>query len=162
MLNRGQAMATPEAIKSPATTLTLGSAGAATIATLVTVFNESFDSIFGEGAGANIKAAVLIAIIAAWAIVAAADIVGRAVAKAATEHAAGRKAAAEVAAAATPSWSIMPTALAAKNLDGRDETGFLAVATRTVDGVEQVMLIKAATRPIWVPYEKVEFPGSTA
>jgi hypothetical protein len=162
LLNRTEAAGKPEAIKSPATTLTLGSAAAATIATLVTAFNDSFREIFGETAGANIKAAVLIAVIGAWALVAVADIVGRAIAKAATERAAGLKASAEIAAKGTaPSISPMPTAVPARNLDGRDEEGFLAVATRTVDGVHQVMLVKAGRAAVWVPYEKVEFPAGT-
>lgn len=161
LANRAQAAATPEAIKSPATALTLGSAGAASLATLATVYNETFHSIFGDSAGASIKAAVLIAVIAAWALIAVADIVGRAIAKAATERAAGLKAAAEVTASATstPSTVILPTTLAAKNLDGADETGFLAVATRIVDGKNEVMLIKDACTPVWVRYDKVEFPG---
>jgi hypothetical protein len=159
LLNRTQAAATPEAIKSPATTLTLGSAGAATIATLVVAFNDSFREIFGDTAGPNIKAAVLIAVIGAWALVAVADIVGRGIAKAATERAAGVKEAAEIAAKATPPISLLPTTLNAKNLDGRDEEGFLAVATRNSKGVEQVLLVKAATTPVWVPYDKVEFPA---
>ena len=162
LLNRTQAAATPEAIKSPATTLTLGSAGAATIATLVTVYNDSFHEIFGDTAGANIKAAVLIAVIGGWALVAVADILGRAIAKAATEKAAGLKASAEIAAKATPSTSLTPTVLAANNLDGPDEEGFLAVATRSADGVDEVMLVKAAEKPVWVPYDKVGFPASTA
>ena len=58
---------------------------------------------------------------------------------------------------AVPATVIMPTALAAKNLAGPDETGFLAAATRVVDGENQVMLIKAATTPVWVPFEQVEF-----
>jgi hypothetical protein len=159
--NRSQAAATPEAIKSPATTLTLGSAGAATIATLVVAFNDSFREIFGDTAGPNIKAAVLIAVIGAWALVAVADIVGRAIAKAATEEAAGRKATAEIAAKATPGTAMMPTALRATNLDGPDEDGFLAVATRCVDGNHEVMLVKESGTPVWIPYDKVEFPAGT-
>jgi hypothetical protein len=62
---------------------------------------------------------------------------------------------------ATPSTSLMPMVPAAGHLDGRDEAGFPAVATRSANGVNEVMLVKAADRPVWGPYDKVEFPADT-
>lgn len=62
---------------------------------------------------------------------------------------------------ATPSTSLMPTVPAAGNLDGRDEGRFLAVATPSANGVNEVMLVKAADRPVWGPCDKVEFPADT-
>jgi len=147
----------PEAIKASATNLTLGSAGAATIATLVTVFNDSFDSIFGKAAGANIKAAVLIAVIVAWSLIAVADIFGRAIAKSATEKANGLERAAK--AAANPDAAIvpMPIALPAKRLKGPDESGFLAVGLlNTANGGGTVMIVKEGQPPEWVERDEVE------
>lgn len=144
----------PEAIKSPATNLTLGTAGAATIATLVAAFNDSFDAIFGDTAGPSIKAAVLIAVIAAWAFVAVADMLSRAIAKAATETARG----AELAARASSDLVLMPTAVSATRLKGPDEPGFLAAALRSGDdGAELVMLVRAGKPPEWVERTEVEF-----
>jgi hypothetical protein len=113
-------------------------------------------------AGANIKAAVLIAVIAAWALIAVADIIGRAIAKAATERAQATTRAAEIAAATQPATNLMATALPASNLDGADKSGFLAVATRSMNAMQEVMLVKATQTPIWVPYDQVEFPPPAA
>ncbi len=144
----------PEAIKSPVTNLTLGTAGAATIATLVAAFNDSFEAIFGTTAGPGIKAAVLIAVIAAWALIAIADIFSRAIAKAATETARG----AELAAKASANVVLMPTAVRAKRLKGPDEPGFLVAALRSGDnGADVVMLVKEGKPPEWVERDEVEF-----
>lgn len=154
-LARADAIEEPEAIKSPTMTLTLGTAGAATIATLVAAFNDSFNAIFGQAAGPDIKAAVLIAVIAAWAFIAVADIFSRAIAKAATETALG----AELAAKASANVVLMPTALSAKRLKGPDEPGFLVAALRSGDdGADLVMLVKEGKPPEWVERDEVEFP----
>jgi len=144
----------PEAIKSPATTLTLGTAAGATIATLIAAFNDSFEAVFGQTAGPDIKAAVLIAVIVAWALTAIADMFARAIAKAATERARG----AELAAKASAAVVLMPTALSVTRLKGPDEPGFLAVALRDGDdGDGLVMLAKEGRPPEWVERDEVEF-----
>ncbi len=147
----------PESIKAPATNLTLGSAGAATIATLVAAFNESFESIFGNDAGPNIKAAVLIAIIAAWTLIAVADIIGRAIAKAATERASGMERAAKASVPPSAEPVLLPKPQVAKRLKGADEGGYLGVAVRNGEnGDGAVMLVKADKPPEWLQRDEVE------
>lgn len=139
----------PEAVKAPATNLTLGSAGAATLATLATAYNDTFHSIFGDTAGPDVKAAVLIAVIAAWALIAVADIFGRAISKAATERAP---------ATTTAVMTMLPIAVIATNLDGKDRNGFLAVAVRGADGEEEVLLVKSGEPAAWVARRNLDFP----
>ena len=107
-----------------------------------------------------ITAAVLIAVIAAWALIAVADIIGRAIAKAATERAAGQTGAAKIASTATPVSATLPKALPARNLVGRDKGGFLAVATRVADSQQQLLLVKPGKAPVWVSQDEVDVDAS--
>jgi hypothetical protein len=128
----------PGAIKAPATNLTIGSGIAAALAAAVTLFNDSFKSIFGDTASANVKASVLIAVIAAWTLIAVADLVARAVAKSA-------------AARADEAIAPLPTALQATKTVGADQTGFVAAAIRTSgDGDTSFLLVKQGQPPVWV------------
>jgi hypothetical protein len=145
---------TPETIRSPATALTIGSAIAALIATVVVAVEASFEAVFGEDANSGVKAAVLIAIVAAWALIAAADIVGRAIAKAAAERVGGEE---RAAAASAFSVSALPTPVAVAQIDGVDSPGFLAVASRVVAGEDQVLLVKAGTGSVWIARDRVRF-----
>jgi hypothetical protein len=124
---------------------------------VILAVDESFKAIFGDDAAPRIKASVLISVIAAWTLIAVADIIGRAIAKAAAERVSGQERVARLAAAGTPSVSVLPTAVAASRIDGVDAPGILAVASRVVAGVDQVLLVKADTPPIWMNRDKVEF-----
>lgn len=92
----------------------------------------------------TVPAAVLIAVIAAWALIAIADIFSRAIAKTATETARGG----ELAAKASANVVLMPTAVRAKRLKGPDEPRFLVAALRSGDnGADVVMLVKEGKPP---------------
>jgi hypothetical protein len=71
-----------DAIKARTLNLTLGSGFAAFVATAVTVFNKSFKAIFGDtldpSEQAHFKVTLLVAVIAAFALIAVADILARA------------------------------------------------------------------------------------
>jgi uncharacterized membrane protein YeaQ/YmgE (transglycosylase-associated protein family) len=69
-------------IKAPAMNITLGTAGALSLAAVLTAWNEAFDFIFGEGEKVpfNVREGVLIATIGAIVLVAAADMLARAIA----------------------------------------------------------------------------------
>jgi hypothetical protein len=141
----------PEAIKAPATNLTIYSGIAAGAATFVAAFNKTFDSIFGDDAGANIKAAVLIAIIVAWALVAVADIFARAISKAATE-AATAPATASAAGTVDSTGLIALPKIPAKKTEGEDETGYVAIALdpKAAGGKGSLLLVKEGKAPEWV------------
>lgn len=147
-----------ESIKSPATNLTLGSGFAAVIASAIVLFNKSFESIFGDDASKTIKASVLIAVIAAWALVAVADLISRAIAKAATERADAEKAMATATRAAGSIVIPMPKVLDAKKTAGTDEPGFKAAALRVkADGETSVLLVKKGEAADWVDRRDVDF-----
>ena len=120
----------PGAIQAPATNLTLGSGVVALIGSAVTLFNDSFKSIFGDTASTTIKASVLIAVIAAWALIAVADLLARAIAKSASERSDGAKAKAAAMTAAATEVVPLPKAMAARKTQGTDEKGFTAAALR--------------------------------
>jgi hypothetical protein len=69
-------------IKAPAMNITLGSAGVLSLAAALTAWNEAFDFIFGEEAKVpfTVREGVLIATIGAIVLVAAADMLARAIA----------------------------------------------------------------------------------
>lgn len=138
-----------DAIKARTLNLTLGSGFAAFIASGVTVFNGSFKAIFGKNLSANqlahTKTTVLVAVIAAFALIAAADLIARAWATASSEP---NKAIAEhyVVAAA-------PSGLRATKIRDEDESGFTVAAVRfkpaDPDAVEY-LLVKSGSAPGWV------------
>lgn len=67
-------------IKAPAMNITLGSIGFLSLAAALTTWQNAFEFLFGKDASDNVRAAVLIATIAAVVIVAAADMLSRALA----------------------------------------------------------------------------------
>ncbi len=133
----------PGSIKAPATNLTIGTGIAAALATAATLFNDSFNSIFGDDASANVKASVLIAVIAAWTLIAVADLIARAVAKASADGGGEQLA-------------PLPTAIAATKTEGTDQTGFVAAAVRVTAGETFFLLVKKGQRPEWLKAEEVD------
>jgi hypothetical protein len=134
----------PGAIKAPATNLTIGTGVAAALATAATLFNDSFNSIFGDDASAKVKASVLIAVIAAWTLIAVADLIARAVANAA-------------AAGGGEQLAPLPTALAAAKTTGTDKTGYAAAAVRVgATGETSFLLVKKGQKPEWLTAEEID------
>jgi hypothetical protein len=144
-----------DAIKARTLNLTLGSGFAAFLAGGVTVFNDSFKAIFGDklsaGQLASTKATILVAVIAAFAAIAVADLIARAWATAAKER---RESLDEAFAIATA-----PSGLKATKTRGRDVAGFTVAAVRfkraDPDAVEY-LLVKSGVAPEWVATKDVE------
>jgi hypothetical protein len=67
-------------VKAPAMNITLGSAGVLSLAAVLTVWKDAFEFLFGTAARDGIRAAILIATIAAIVLVASADMFARAIA----------------------------------------------------------------------------------
>jgi hypothetical protein len=139
-----------DAIKGRTLNLTLFSGLSAAIATAIVVFNESFEAIFGDNlTGAELahtKLTLVIAIIAAFTLIAVADMLARAWASSAN----GRL-------IVTP----VPGSPSAKTVDG---DGFTIAAMRVKsDSPDEVeyLLAKAGAEPIWVPAAKVRLASGT-
>lgn len=119
--------------------------------------NPAADKLLGGDPSAAVRVAFFIAVIAAWGLIAATDILARAYA---TAHAALPPAPAALPPApAAAGYLLAPLAspLAAVNLEGRDREGFAAVAVRSKGKDEiEFMLVKQGQAPIWVAADKVE------
>lgn len=134
-----------DAIKGRTLNLTLFSGLAAAITAAITVFNDSFKEIFGDTLTgtdlADAKLTLLVAVIAAFTLIAVADLLARAWATAASTKV-----------IVTP----VPGSPAAKTLDG---DGYAIAAMRVKasapDEVEY-LLVKAGTEPTWTPAAKVK------
>lgn len=145
MLDRAKGVSS--AIEAPATNLTMGSGILALLAVVGTAVTPVFDTVFPAGASSGIRAAVLIAIFAAWAVVAAADLITRAIVKVATSQ---------------TQWVISPVDLATtvKRLEGADDPGWTVAAVRfqlSSPDKTSYLLVKAGKTPAWVEHENVEF-----
>jgi len=138
-----------DAINARTLNLTLGSGFAAFLATAITVFNDSFKAIFGEDlSGAELaryKVTVLVAVIAAFALIAVADLLARGWTTASRTRADAQVAHYMIAAA--------PSNLKAKKTEGVDLGGFTVAALRLKpsqpDAVEY-LLVKTGAAPEWV------------
>ncbi len=131
-----------DAIKGRTLNLTLFSGLAAAIAAAITVFNDSFKSVFGDDLTAAetvvTKRTLLVAVIAAFAVIVVADMFARAWATAST----GKL-------VVVPA----PAGLTAKKIDGEDQSGFTVAAMRVrpsePDKVEY-LLVKSGSEAAWV------------
>jgi hypothetical protein len=131
-----------DVIKSGALRLTWVSGAVGGIAGLVTIFNEEFTHLFGEHASDGIKASVLIAVIAAWAVIAVADIFARAI----TTSARLKKPAAAAITA--------PKGIRVTLTEGKDSNGWSVAAIRGFDGADgdeaEFLVVKGGEQPQWV------------
>jgi hypothetical protein len=136
-----------DVVKSGAFRLTWVSGAIGGIGALIIAFNKGFTEIFGDEAGAGIKASVLIAIIAAWAVIAVADLLARAITTSARLRSAP--------AAGTPAPDGMQVTLT----DGVDSPGWLVAAVRGTDGAAdgdlELLVVKAGEKPRWVGQDGV-------
>lgn len=127
-----------DVIESGALRLTWGSGVGAVIVALGTAIDPVFDTVVGEDASPAVRASIVIAAIAAWAVIATGDLLARSYATAHTKK----------------------PGLDATLTRGVDETGFFAVAFRSSPsdrtGVE-VLLVKPGKQPEWVSTEHVRF-----
>lgn len=131
-----------DTIKSGALRLTWVSGTLGGITALVTIFNEEFTHVFGEHASDGIKASVLIAVIAAWALIAVADIFARAL----TVSAKLKKGPADSVTA--------PRGLKVTLTEGEDSSGWTVAAIRGLDGSDEdsaeFLVVKSGQQPKWV------------
>jgi hypothetical protein len=138
-----------DVVKSGALRLTWVSGAIGGIGALVTIFNEQFINVFGDNASDGIKASVLIAIIAAWALIAVADILGRSI----TTSARLRQALDKPIAA--------PKGMRVTLTKGTDSEGWAVAAIRSADGGDdsklEFLVAKAGQTPQWVKQEGVDF-----
>jgi hypothetical protein len=139
-----------DVVKAGAFRLTWVSGAIGGIGTIIIAFNKGFTEIFGDSAGPGIKASVLIAIVAAWALIAVADLLARAITTAARLRSAP--------AAGIPA----PDGMRVKLIDGVDSEGWMAAAVRSVDGALELLVVKAGEKPKWVGQDGVVVEGPKA
>lgn len=135
-------------VKSDSLALTRYAGVGAAILVVLNAINPAADKLLGGHPSAAVRVSLFIAIIAAWALIAATDILARAYATAhVTEP--------------PPSvgYTIAPLAppLRAVSVEGRDSAGFLAVAVRFKGDEDlEFMLVKPGQAPIWLAARNVE------
>ena len=146
-----------DTIKSGTLRLTWGSGFAAFVAAAATVYNDTFESIFGDSLAPEqfgwIKAAVLIAVILAFALIAVADIVSRGYVSA-QQGAATSHSGTQVVAA--------PRGLNATLTDGLDRSGYMIAAIRyrhSQPDEPEYLVVKVGENPEWVSSKGVALSG---
>jgi hypothetical protein len=124
------------AIKAPITNLAIGGTVTGLVASILTVWDDSFEKFFGYPPDQNpgVARAVVVAIIAAVTLLWVADLLARAIG---SLHR-------EVPAAAAPiGWTadiIKP---------GVDDTGYFVAAMRVTDSGGDFLLVKQGVAPVW-------------
>lgn len=113
------------------------------VGALVVAFNEHFLKIFGDHVGDSTKAAVLIALVAAWAVIGAADLIARSTATAASLSSRRVMAA--------------PPGLTVKTTEGDDESGWkvAAIDPGARDAEALWLLLKTGKAPQWVKTSEI-------
>jgi hypothetical protein len=131
-----------DVVKSGAFRLTWISGTIGAIGVIVTAFNDNIVKIFGDHVSDGIKASVLIALIAAWAAIAIADLLARAITTSARLR--------SIPAAGMPA----PNGMQVKLTDGVDSEGWLVAAVRGTNGGAgeglQFLVVKAGEKPKWI------------
>ena len=141
-------------IKSPATNLTIGSALIGLVPFVLTFWDQAFEAVFGPDASEATRRWIVLGLIAAYTVIAAADLIARAIAAAAHDSAWGQVAGAAV--GQTGVEGVFPAQRSTKTA-GQDEPGFVAVAKRTKSGQKQLLLVKSDAEPAWVNADDVSF-----
>lgn len=115
---------------------------AAVIAAAPLFTDEFFDDLLGEKAPAGARAAIFIAVILAWGVIAVADILARGYASAHSVR-------------VTPTPEGLPTCTWTK---GKDESGFSVAAVRmTKPDDAEYLIVKSGHPPRWVPGSELSF-----
>jgi hypothetical protein len=135
-----------DVVKSGALRLTWVSGAIGGIAAIVTAFNEHIFQIFGDDVSDGTKASVLIAIIAAWAAIAVADLLSRAITTAARLKRA-------------PSAITAPEGMKVKLTKGPDAPGWMVAAIRRCDegtgAASEFLVVNSKEAPKWVTQDEV-------
>lgn len=136
-----------DVVKAGAFRLTWVSGALGGVAAIVTAFNEHMLKIFGDDLSDGTKASVLIAIIAAWAAIAVADLLARAI----TTAARLRKA---------PSAITAPEGMRVKLIQGVDkEDGWMVAAIRRSEddsgSASEFLVVNSKEAPKWVKQDEI-------
>jgi hypothetical protein len=135
-----------DVVKSGAFRLTWISAAVGGVGAIVTVFNEQLVNIFGDEVSDGVKASILIAIIAAWALIAVADLFSRAIVTSARL----RHGHSEAIAA--------PRDLRVNLTDGPRSDGWIVAAIRDGNGSgesSEYLVVKGGEIPKWVKQDGI-------
>jgi hypothetical protein len=134
-----------DVVKAGALRLTWISGTLGGIAAILTALNEHLINFFGDNLTDDIKADILIVIIAAWSLIAVADLFTRAITTAARLKA--------------PSAPLVtaPSGMRVKLTDGVDSAGWLVAAIRGGDGAgdAELLIAKSGEAPKWVKRDEV-------
>lgn len=135
-----------DVVKSGAFRLTWVSGAIGGIAAIITAFNQHIGLIFGKDVSNGTKASVLIAIIAAWAAIAVADLLARAITTAARLKQA-------------PSAITAPEGMKVKLTNGVDAHGWMVAAIRRCDDgasvASEFLVVNSTEAPKWVKQDEV-------
>jgi hypothetical protein len=137
--------ANKDVVKSGALRLTWVSGAIGGIAAILTALNEHLINFFGDDLTDEIKANILIVIIAAWALIAVADLFTRAIATAARQK------------APQPPLVPAPSGMRVKLIEGPDSPGWLVAAIRGGNGAgdAELLIAKSGEAPKWVSRDEV-------
>jgi hypothetical protein len=142
-LNPAAAASSTDVITGGTLNLTKTSTYIAAISAILVGSEDAFKSAFPDSLHptAGVKAAVLIAIIGAWALIVVSDILSRG-------YAHGR----------ATSVLTAPAGLSATTTDGEDVAGWTVAAIRpAADGEPSFLIVKAGQAPKWVAGSKLKF-----
>jgi uncharacterized membrane protein len=162
-LNVLKSRSADNAIQSDSLSLTRWAGVGAAIVALGTAINPVFDVVVGKHASNAVKASILIAAIAAWAVIVAADMLSRGYADSQTKHAEAERAAATV--YATAQKNALSVGKATITTD-TDEGGYYVAALRlnaSQPADSMFLLVKKDKHPTWVKATDVtidmDYPG---
>lgn len=140
-----------DVIKGGALRLTWISGAIGSVGVLVTAFNNNVTKLFGEDVSDGVKASVLIAIIAAWALIAVADLFARAIATSA-----------HLRQVPDPEFAA-PEGMRVKLTDGTDSKGWLVAAMRkpgdSANGSVEFLVLKDGEEPKWIEQKGLTLEG---
>lgn len=137
-------------IQPSATNVTIGTGIVAFLGVLTTTIPGLIDKLFGKSVNNEVRKDVIVAILFAWAIVAASDLIARAIGKAAAER---TKAAAESSTAAgAPRELPAPAGMRVTVTKGTVDPGWLVAAMRVEPGTDKLsyLVVKKQQAAKWV------------
>ncbi|MBA2313185.1 MAG: hypothetical protein H0V97_10360 [Actinobacteria bacterium] len=133
-----------EVVKAPELRVTKFSAVGAAVVAGAAVINPVFEAILGEEPEAGHKVTIFVAAIAAWALIASADMLARSLA---TAH-------------SQPQIAPIQQAMKVTYTKHEDDPGHLVVALRfnpTNPDEPEFLIVKAGKAPMWAPRSDLKF-----
>ena len=130
------------AIKAPALNLTLGGSVAGLVVAIATVWDESFEHVFGfkPADHPGVSRAVMIAVISAVTLLWIADIIGRAISSMQREV----------------TYGAVPTGWTADiDKPARDDKDYIVAAVRVLGTGTEFLLVKTGEAPSWHPASNI-------